>query len=396
MKKSLISFKNYLITFLVSAWILTILLRSSYAHWKDSIGGLNLHVVQAKAFLEGRLDFVCTLSDNAYFRGKCFSPYPPLPALFYVPLVWIVNGEINRINPMTVGILLTIASMYLVGCLAKRFFLSLEQFLWWLTAFFLGTGYFFAFKYSTGVWTTAHVFSVFFLWLSIYAASKGSAIGAATGLACSFLCRQMTIFNYFFIGILLWENLPNRRGRSLFFFHLIIAVGVIVYLIFNYLRFESIWETGYRFVPPSTSFFHKMALEKGNFDWIYFGYNFYYMFFHGFQIFFHTEEYWHSYQLDWNGTSLLAASPFVVIALWANQNVKLIMAAWLSIVAVLIPLLCFANNGWMQINTQRFSLDFLPTLFCLIAWGMQNTEIKWVRLLVGYSVGLNILALWIL
>jgi len=381
---------------MLGLWLICLLFLGSYAHFKDSIGGRNLHVVQAKAFTEGHLDFTCTLSDNAHYQGKCYSPFPPLPALFYVPLVILVD-DINHIHPMGVAFIITILSMILMEQVGKKWNLAPSLKALWLAAFFLGTGYFYALQSSTGVWTTSQVFAVACLWASLYSATSQKPIQAGLWLAFAFLCRQMTIFNYFFVlALLLNKTNVTPKLKIIIYFHIPLIIGIGLYLFYNYLRFDNFLESGYRYIPPATSFFHDTALKYGNFHIIYFPYNFYYMFLHGFQLHFGSENYWQSYGVDLKGTSLLSASPFVVLALWAKGNKWLIAAAWVSVIAVLFPLLCFANNGWAQINTQRFSLDFLPTLFYLIALGMQNTSVQWSRLLIFYAIGLNVLVFIVL
>jgi hypothetical protein len=49
-----------------------------------------------------------------------------------------------------------------------------------------------------------------------------------------------------------------------------------------------------------------------------------------------------------------------------------------------------------QVNAQRFSLDFLPLLWVLVALGSRRVEPRLWKGLVAWAVGLNVLALSLL
>jgi hypothetical protein len=62
----------------------------------------------------------------------------------------------------------------------------------------------------------------------------------------------------------------------------------------------------------------------------------------------------------------------------------------------LVHMLHYYNNGWVQLNAQRFSLDFLPVLWVLMALGTRHVEARWWKGLVAWSIGLNVLVLSLL
>ena len=94
------------------------------------------------------------------------------------------------------------------------------------------------------------------------------------------------------------------------------------------------------------------------------------------------------------GVSLLAASPFIIASFRAKGEKLIIWGAWVSVLIALIAALFYHNNGYIQYNTQRFSLDFLPVLILLVALGFRNSSedlrAYWKGMIV-YAVLLNVL-----
>ena len=98
--------------------------------------------------------------------------------------------------------------------------------------------------------------------------------------------------------------------------------------------------------------------------------------------------------LDKFGTSLLAASPFVIAAFRAKGEKVTLFCTWAGVVLPLIHALFYHNNGYIQYNMQRFSLDFMPILIILIAKGFSNSspdlQSYWKGMII-YSIVLNVI-----
>jgi hypothetical protein len=134
----------------------------------------------------------------------------------------------------------------------------------------------------------------------------------------------------------------------------------------------------------------------GLFHPIYVPFNLIHLFLQGFHIQFTPPTYlWPGrIKMDPFGTSLTFASPFVFLSLLAAWKRPLKWAAWFSVASTLIGALFFCNNGWVQWNTQRFTLDFLPILILLVASGAQKVNPAWWKAAIVYSISLNVLALF--
>ena len=97
--------------------------------------------------------------------------------------------------------------------------------------------------------------------------------------------------------------------------------------------------------------------------------------------------------VDAAGTALPLASPFLLAVFGAKASEKvpgrLLRMIGIVVALILIPTLFYYNNGYQQINCQRFTLDFLPLLVVPLVLGLKRLgELPW-RALVLWSVLLN-------
>jgi hypothetical protein len=158
-------------------------------------------------------------------------------------------------------------------------------------------------------------------------------------------------------------------------------------------RFGNAFDTGYTYLIQ-TGFLKARFERYGIFHPVYIPFNFIYMFLQGFHVYFRAPSALAIAGMDHFGTSIIFASPFVLAAFWAKWKRNLLWGAWVSISLMLIHLLFHFNNGYLQINAQRFTLDFLPILILLVALGVQQMQKGLWKIMVAYSIALNIFALF--
>jgi hypothetical protein len=214
-------------------------------------------------------------------------------------------------------------------------------------------------------------------------------------IGCSFLTRQFTIIYFLFaIGYMFYlqksegQRITTKNVLSLL---LPTAFFVSVYLLYNFVRFGNFLDTGYNYIFY-LGILKDRVEEHGVFNARYFLFNLYCFLIKGFNIEFEGRTYLNIKDMDLWGTSLLAASPFLIASLKAQWPKILKISAWLTIVFILTGQLFYHNNGWQQINTSRFSLDFLPLLIVLTALGIKDVP-KWLfKGMVVYAVLLNIIS----
>lgn len=360
----------------------------------------NLYIHQARAFLNGRLDVDKQYCDVAVYNGRYYSPFPPFPAVVLLPFVALFG--LTSSNITFISLAMTILNAILMARIFGKLDINSNYIKWLTAAFIFGTGYWLCIsRGSYGVWHFAHIVSVtclFFAINEVFGRNRGILTGMFLGL--SFLSRQLTIFAIFFLFVAMLHNpnpLSNRKKIiNIASFVFASALCVSVYLAFNWLRFGNIFDTGYSYIH--LRWLLKLRHETfGTFSLFYVPFNFINMFLQGFHMDFRSGFYLWDMKMDRFGTSLTFASPFIFVAIRAlSQKKKLILSAWVSICLMLICMLFYYNNGYSQVNTQRFTLDFMPILIVLIALGTKRFSEPIWKTAVAYSIFLNFLALFLI
>jgi hypothetical protein len=363
-------------------------------------GADNLHVQQAQALLRGRLAIDQPLFDCVTFRGRVYVPFPPMPAVLMMPSVALVG--VRRSNGPLLALALTLLNVVVAYRLAGRLGLAPRDRVWLLAAFFLGTGYWIAVAWSTGVWFWAHVVAVTFLLLAVAEAwgrGRGHLVGLA--LAAAFLSRQLTLLAAIALAWRLWSHprfagAAAARWRHLGAFAAALAAGVAAYLAFNAARFGNPFDTGYGHLAP-IGYLKERFARHGLFSAAYVPFNLMYLLLQGFHVDFTSPARLSGLGIDGFGASLPGASPFVVLALFARRAQAPVRALWASIAATAAGHLLYFNNGADQHNAQRFTLDFMPLLFVLMAAGLSRESAggraRLWRGAIVYAVLLNALCL---
>jgi hypothetical protein len=66
--------------------------------------------------------------------------------------------------------------------------------------------------------------------------------------------------------------------------------------------------------------------------------------------------------------SLFVTTPLFALLLWPRARPRLHLALWLTAAATALPGFLYQNTGYVQFG-YRFSLDYTPYLFLLLALG---------------------------
>lgn len=356
----------------------------------------NPYTLFAQSLLNGELKLppMSLHGDLIRYEGNYYLPYPPLPSLILLPFVAVVGAA--HVNTVAIATVMACFSLYLIYTILTRLEILQEHFNWLILAVFFGTGYWFAIFTSHHVYAFAHITSFLFQLLIInelLSRRRWWLIGVYIG--CTFLTRQFTIFYFFFAAGYMYYLYKSRKENISLkdFVSLCAGVGVFVlaYLAYNYVRFGNPLDTGYDYIVY-IGVLKERVLQYGVFSAKYFLFNLYSVLIKGFNIQFEGNTYLNIKDMDLWGTSLLAASPFLIASIKADWPKILKIAAWVTITIILVGQLFYHNNGYHQINTSRFTLDFLPLLIVLTALGARHIP-KWLfRGMIGYAVVLNLLS----
>src|SRR5258708_1583845 len=201
----------------------------------------NLYTFQAQAFLHGRLDVEGDLNqlpgELVVHDTKLYVAFPPFPAIILLPFVAAFGGENVKVT-LIAGVL-GLISCYLLYKILKRLGMDALSILWIMAAFALGTAYWQTLRASWGVWTFAQIVSVCCLLAALNEVLRdGSPPLAGLFLGLAFLSRQLSIYAAIFMVAVLWER-AGAEKRLVRIFALLATFGicVLVYVLFNYLRF---------------------------------------------------------------------------------------------------------------------------------------------------------------
>jgi hypothetical protein len=299
--------------------------------------------------------------------------------------------------PVVVALVIAAGTAVLFHRLAQKLVDDPELVSWLTLAFFFGTGYWYVLGQSSGVWFFAHVVGVPLILLAYNEAlGRGREILVGLFVGLAFLTRQMYLASAIFLAVLLWEQAADRprstRVLRLLRFGLPVVLCLTLYLLFNAVRFGNPLDTGYAYFD-FVDFLRPRMERFGLISLAYVPFNFSYLFVQGFHVNFARPMLLSPSEMDGLGTAITFASPFLGAAFFARWNRRVLIAAWVSVVVVVAYLLVYFVNGWAQVNTQRYTLDFVPLLMILTALGLGQVNLRLWKAAIVYAVLLNVLAL---
>lgn len=90
---------------------------------------------------------------------------------------------------------------------------------------------------------------------------------------------------------------------------------------------------------------------------------------------------------DPDGMSLLVTTPILALLLWPRARPRLHRTLWATVAVTALPGFLYQNTGYVQFG-YRFSLDYTPYLFLLLAIGARPMT-RWFWLLAAAGVAVN-------
>jgi len=358
----------------------------------------------ADALLHGRLSLdgqppaYAGGNDFANFENRWYVVFPPVPAILALPFV-ALNRHVDNFRD---GVFF----LFLAGLAPVGLFIALQRLrrtgaavitesaALFLTALFaFGTVYFFTAVQGT-VWFAAHVVAAaattFFI-----AASIEAKYPLLAGLALSVAIGTRTHLAFAGIFFLL-EAYRVKRGRnsrntpvlaawaySVVPFALPCAMTVAGLLYYNWARFHDPFEVGYRYLQIA---WQPRIAKWGMFNYHYLARNL------GIVLtnlpYFNPGEHSPKFQISAHGLALWITSPFYVWLLWPRRRSPIHVSCYVALIATAIPSLLYQNSGWVQFG-QRFSNDYAPWLFVLLAIGFERFG-RYFKLAAGVGIALNL------
>jgi hypothetical protein len=239
-----------------------------------------------------------------------------------------------------------------------------------VTALFaIGSVYYFAAVQGT-VWFAAHVVAAAFVCLYLlyaFGARRPLAAGLALGLA--FLCRPATLLLAGFFALQAisaakdedrpWSASAPRLFRALAMFALPLGLIVSAAMWHNAARFGDPFEFGHSFLQIRW----RSRIETwGLFSTHYLPRNLT-VFLLSLPWLIESSPF---IRITRHGLALWFTTPNLLWSLWPRKLDATVVALWAGVVPTALCTLLYQNTGWIQFG-YRFSLDYLPLLFVLVA-----------------------------
>ncbi|HFE38687.1 MAG TPA: hypothetical protein ENK06_09790 [Gammaproteobacteria bacterium] len=365
-------------------------------------GGSNSYAILAESFLNARLYAEsCFDVDCAIFEGRTYIIFPPFPAIIVAPFVAFSGKEFAGFIPLS--LMMVSLAAYLWWRIIRFAGRSINDTLWFVLAFVFATPLYYVLIRSDGIWFFAQATAFLLVTLSLHETLVGRRfVLAGLFLGMAFLTRQMSIFYLPFLFVCALEE--NEKLFSLNKSNLIlalklglpVAVSLGIYLVYNEVRFGNPLDTGYGYITSTKdTFINHRIHDLGLFSNKYVTFNAFYLFLQGFHVEFGGPYLTKIMNLDSNGASLLAASPFVMLLFFTPLRRDFIIG-FMIIAVMVIFMLFYHSNGYSQYNVQRYTLDWLPIAFLMLIVAVSHARMKVFKILVSYALVLNIATLAVL
>lgn len=331
----------------------------------------------ADAFLHGRTWLTVQLGPNDVILddGRVFVPFAPFPAIALMPLVALTGPATADNIQSGVNALLAATSVGMCWWLLDRIGVRrLVDRLWLVILFGFSTQILWV-TTRGGVWHTGHLVATILTFgclVELWGRRRAWLIGLLAGAA--FMTRAPLAFAIPMYALMLDRVLSERAAdvlsgrfdrarralpwRPWILLTLGVAPAIVVFFLYNQLRFGSPLESGYALATLPD--WLERQRQLGLFSTVHIPMNLNYLLVHlpirvdGFPYL----------QPDGLGMSILITSPGLLFALradWRQARVRLLAAA---IIAVLIPTLLYYGGGWLQYG-YRYFLDSVPFVMAL-------------------------------
>ncbi len=329
--------------------------------------GQDHYVYLAYSFLHGRLNLTgagTALEELVSLHGNYYVVYPPMPAIILMPFVAALGTSVDE---SLISIILASICVSLTWLMLRKTGVKGSKALWLAALFGFGT----CFWYTAAVgssWYIAQVSAVLFLTIAIVLSLyKKNNFLVGLSLGCAYLARLTTALAFPFFLFLTYDQNDSWKSRlkPMALFVLGLAIPVILDLVYNFARYNTIFDIGYTLIIKGDPNY-----PYGLLSFAYIPKNLYAILFQG-PILLNSFPY---FKPDWMGLGLFFTTPAFLYIFVGKWN-KLSKYAAIAVLCILPPLITHGEVGYTQFG-YRFSLDFTPFLILLTAKGMSE-NLRW-------------------
>lgn len=341
--------------------------------------------LQAFAFIKNDLfldPITLPRGDFADYRARQYLFYGPMPSIMLVPAVYIWGKNFPQITISIISLIITYIS---IAALAKKLLGRFTDALWIANFFVFGTVLYFAGLVNISAYivqTVATMFLVLAL-LEYFTLRRWFILGILVAAA------GLTRINLYLAAIFFVLEIIRLRNKipfklSIFSFTLPIIISLLVWGAYNYRRFHSVFETGYRYNTTLQNWPLNSQIKHGLFSLEYVPTNLYSMLAKGpVPILEKGDAFILDYpylKTDGWGLAIWVTSP-LFFYLFKMKREKYTMAAAVTILFLAMPSLLYFGVGFSQFG-YRYSLDFLPFLLLILLPTFKNNLPKLAKVLI--------------
>ena len=353
----------------------------------------------AAALRQGMLDIPSPpmTYDLALYNGRWYMTWGALAAAVHIPLQLLAGGRYvpALYTSLLFGSLTASSVWWILERIRKDWFVKTPKV----------TTIFFTFLYAFGtmqyylatvgsIWQVNQVVSTFFgvLGMAMILKKKRSVKDYLLSSAfCGIALLGRPTVGLLIIIPIIFLAYEVKRMQKFSSVMLPIFFALVVFLVYNAVRFGNPFETGHRFLKEAPELAAKRE-QYGMLSLSYFPTNVWHM------IVVPPGFAWvngPTMSIDLMGNSIFSLSPVLIVSLgtlfWITSKRKylaVIQAIWLGIVVTALPSLLYYNTGWMQFG-YRYALDFSFLLIILAFFWSAGRVRLWMALLSIYTLWVN-------
>jgi len=347
----------------------------------------------AKMFLNGHLylsNSYNAWTDASYYQGYTYWPQGFFPAIILIPFAIFKNIFHQGFIQFILN-LLNLVLLYRISLLITK---NKITSLWLSFAYIFSTAYLMVGMLPIS-WWFAQVVATSALLLAIHEflyKKRWYLIGIFVAFTLTTRVDLAISAVFFLMAIFLSKQNLKQKIKASLQLTFPILIGFTTIFAYNFARFGSIIEFGYKYHIPYLTETRAFLKQYGAWNLFYYPSNIYYLFFKGPDgIFIKNAKYLTAPFIKSNywGMSILFTSPIFLWCFNANLKEKLIKPALITTILLLLFILGYFGVGANQFG-YRYALDFYPFLFIILCFAFQSRMSNLAKGLIVISFIFNL------
>lgn len=353
----------------------------------------------AQSFLHGKTYFLTmpgSWADTVLFDGQHYWPQGFFPAVILMPFVFVADKFGLFFYQGFISFFLGLIIIYLIYKIARHFKYSPEDSIYWAFAFVFASA-FIGLYLMPWSWYYAQVVTVALLFWLIFEYLNKKRYWLLSLIAFMVLSTRVSaglgVFLFLFLDILFLREKKLSLFKTLSALFMFGVLGFVVFILYNYVRFGNLFETGYanNILTPDLI----EARNYGVYNIVHIPGNIYFSFLSAPLPILKSEasiilKFPYLRPNPW-GMSILITSPWILYLFFLKYKDKLSKILITAILIVLLLVLSYFSIGFRQFG-YRYFFDFAPFVLLLLMKNYQEQSrviSKGLKILFAFSAIFN-------